>query len=187
MLKWRKRKLFGSFTAFMVQFTKFIDCAWPKPWLNLSDQPSHVNWLMITHAIDQITACQNRNKLSISWFILGLNESLCMYRVPVFFLWLVYQCSPCGISSDYPTRVEVVTHRDCPRDVLGHLESYEISQLLEQVSFCNFPIVVVPRVPSLGLTPSGSFMGFTKHFNLHFRVNSWSVPPFATYFMVHKN
>ena len=39
------------------------------------------------HAIDQITACQNKNKLSISWFILGLNESLCTtvkwHRVPV--------------------------------------------------------------------------------------------------------
>ena len=32
VLKWRKRKLFGSFTAFMVKFIKFIDCAWLKPW-----------------------------------------------------------------------------------------------------------------------------------------------------------
>ena len=31
---------------------------------------------------------------------------------------------------------------------------------------------VVLWFPLLGLTPSGSFMGFTKHFNLHFRVNS---------------
>ena len=37
------------------------------------------------------------------------------------------QCSPCGTSNDYPTHVEVVTLRDCPRDVLGHLESYGIS------------------------------------------------------------
>ena len=40
---------------------------------------------------------------------------------------LVDQCSPCGTSSDYPTHVEVVTLRDCSRDVLGHLESYGIS------------------------------------------------------------
>ena len=33
---------------------------------------------------------------------------------------------------------------------------------------------VVPWFPLLGLTPSGSFMGFTWHFNLHFRVNSLS-------------
>ena len=37
-------------------------------------------------------------------------------------------------------------------------------------------IFSLPRVvlwfPSLGLAPSGSFMGFTWHFNLHFRVNS---------------
>ena len=31
---------------------------------------------------------------------------------------------------------------------------------------------MVPRFPLLGLTPSGSFMGFTQHFNLHFRFNS---------------
>ena len=41
------------------------------------------------------------------------------------------QCSPCGTSGDYPgdypTHVEVVTLRDCSRDVLGHLESYGIS------------------------------------------------------------
>ena len=30
---------------------------------------------------------------------------------------------------------------------------------------------VVPRFPLLGLTPSGSFLGFTQHFNLHFRVS----------------
>ena len=36
-----------------------------------------------------------------------------------------------------------------------------------------FPLSrVVPWFPSLGLTPSGSFVGFTEHFNLHFRVNS---------------
>lgn len=40
---------------------------------------------------------------------------------------LVDQSSPCGTSSDYPTHVEVVTLRDCSRDVLGHLESYGIS------------------------------------------------------------
>lgn len=40
---------------------------------------------------------------------------------------LVDQCSPCGTSSDYPTHVEVVTLRDCSRDVLRHLESYGIS------------------------------------------------------------
>ena len=37
-------------------------------------------------------------------------------------------------------------------------------------------IFSLPRVvfwfPLLGLTPGGSFMGFTKHFNLHSRVNS---------------
>ena len=40
---------------------------------------------------------------------------------------LVDLCSPCGTSSDYPTHVEVVTLRDCSRDVLRHLESYGIS------------------------------------------------------------
>ena len=43
------------------------------------------------------------------------------------FLSLVDQCFPCRTSSDYPTYVEVVTLRDCLRDVLGHLESYGIS------------------------------------------------------------
>ena len=37
------------------------------------------------------------------------------------------QCSPCGTSSDYPTHIEVVSLKVCPRDVLGHLESYRIS------------------------------------------------------------
>ena len=36
------------------------------------------------------------------------------------FLSLVDQCLPCGTSSDYPTHVEVVTVRDCSRDILGH-------------------------------------------------------------------
>ena len=40
---------------------------------------------------------------------------------------LVDQCFPCGTSSDYPTHVEVITLRDCSRDVLRHLESYGIS------------------------------------------------------------
>ena len=31
---------------------------------------------------------------------------------------------------------------------------------------------VIPWFPLLGLTPSRSFMGFKKHFNLHFRVNA---------------
>ena len=42
------------------------------------------------------------------------------------FSLLVDQCSPCGTRSDYPTHVEVVTLKDCSRDVLGHLESYGI-------------------------------------------------------------
>ena len=40
---------------------------------------------------------------------------------------LVDQCSPCGTSSDYPTPVEVVTLKDCLRDVFGHLDWYGIS------------------------------------------------------------
>ena len=41
------------------------------------------------HAIDQTTACQNKHKLSMSWFRLCLHESLCKtvkwHRVPVLF------------------------------------------------------------------------------------------------------
>ena len=38
---------------------------------------------------------------------------------------------------------------------------------------------VVPWFPLLGLTPSVSFMGFTQHLNLHFRVNSLFHPAFV--------
>ena len=41
---------------------------------------------------------------------------------------LVDQRSPCGTSSDlYPSHVEVVTLKDCSRDVFGHLDWYGIS------------------------------------------------------------
>ena len=43
------------------------------------------------------------------------------------FSLLVDQCSPRGTSSDYPAHVEVVSLKDCSRDVLGDLESYGIS------------------------------------------------------------
>jgi len=84
------------------------------------------------HAIDQTTACQNKDKLSMSWFRPCLHESLCKtlkwHRVPVLsrrwwisvhhveqavIIQLTLKWSHSGIA--------------CSRDVLGHLKSYRIS------------------------------------------------------------
>lgn len=40
---------------------------------------------------------------------------------------LVDECTPCGISSEYQGHVEVVSLKDCTRDVSRHLQLHGIS------------------------------------------------------------
>ena len=40
---------------------------------------------------------------------------------------LLNNASPCGLSSDYPSKHECVAVKDCKKDVTGHLSKLELT------------------------------------------------------------